>query len=941
MSDGGVGEVTSPLLPTKLFVPVPESDIVVRRRLLTTLDDAQRARVVLVSAPAGSGKTTLIADWVRQCTAPVGWVSLDPGDDEPATFIRYVVDALASLGPAVCPRTRALVASGAAPEPQLVAAALLSELAVTAAAAVVVLDDYHVIAEPAVHALLTLLIERAPPGVRFVVISRNDPPLPLARMRARAQLAEVREADLRFDLDEATELTGRLSRRELSRDAVVALTERTEGWAVGLQLAALALRQVADADAFVTEFKGTHAYVADYLADEVLASMSSEQQRFLVETAPLRRLTGALCDAALGRRGSTELLEALHRANLFLVPLDAERRWFRYHHLFADLLRRRGHDASSGNEGQRALLTRAADWCERTGALDDAIAYALQAGDTTRAADIVARNGVAMLASGQGVTILRWIGLLPDEVVQSSPDHCVIAAWALTLMQVYDRVGGVEDVAVERKGAQLTPTAHDPIGGYARRALEIFAVGSRAFPYVDDVEQHAQVLLATPDASKGPGGALRELEAARDATPETNQPLRAAAELRIGELCSLTGDYATGLAAHERARDFAVMAGAELLRVSATTGRAWILLLEGRLRELIATVNAELAERSSQRESLGTYGGNLHAFAAAAHLERNELDLARENLARAWRAFGASEDSADAWRGIVRFGRGRPRASHLTVHAVLWGFVTQMRLLIATGESTAVLRHLDELDASLPHATGAMDRAVLDALRVLALTRGTDRGRLRRWAPRESLGPVGSRYWDGTVRLTRARAALAVGDLAAAQRALEPVVADVAQGVCDLLSVEGLVLSVAAASPVGASGREEVLQLAERALEATAVDGRVAPWIDLGTAAVEPLEAAVRAGRASRDALAHAAVVLGAVQQDRASAGARSPSELSERELTVLRLLAAGQSNQQIAEALFLAVGSVKKHTHNIFAKLGVANRTQAAQAARDQGLLR
>jgi LuxR family transcriptional regulator, maltose regulon positive regulatory protein len=941
MTDGGTAQPSGPLLPTKLFIPVPEPDVVIRRRLLTAFDDARRARVVLVAAPAGSGKTTLVADWVRHCAEPVGWVSLDVGDDDPATFIKYVVDALASLGPTVCPRTRALMASGAAPEPQLVAQALLAELAATGAAAVVVLDDYHVIAAPAIHGLLTLLIERSPAAVRFVVISRNDPPLPLARMRARAQLAEVREADLRFDLDEATELTGRLSRRTLSRDAVVALTQRTEGWAVGLQLAALALRQAANPDDFVTEFTGTHAFVADYLTDEVLAAIPVEQQRFLVETAPLRRLTGALCDAALGRTGSAELLEALHRANLFLVPLDAERRWFRYHHLFADLLRRRWLDAGGGDDAQRALLARAVDWCERTGALDDAMAYALQAGDPARAADIVARHGVSLLASGQGVTALRWIGLLPDEVVQASPDHCVIAAWALTLMQVYDQEGGASDVEVERKGAPLTPTAHDPIGGYARRALEMLEEGRRAYPYVDDVEQHARVLLATADAAEGPVAALRALEAARDATPETNQPLRAAAELRIGELCSLSGDYATGLAAHERARDFAVMAGAELLRVSATTGRAWILLLEGRLRELIATVAAELSDRPTARESLGTYAGNLHAFAAAAHLERNELDSARSSLARAWAAFGATGDSADAWRGIVRFGRARPRASHLTVHAVLWGFVTQLRLLIVGGESASALRHLDALAASLPHAAGAMDRAVLDSLRVLALTRTGDRGSLRQWLQRTPVGPVGSRYWDGAVQLTRARAALAIDDVAEASRALAPLVAAASPGAGDLLEVEALVLSVAATPAVGASGREAVLQLTERALEVTAENGRVAPWLDLGALAIEPLEAAVRAGRGSTEALAHAAAVLGAVQQDLSIVGARGPGELSDRELTVLRLLAAGHTNQQIAEALFLAVGSVKKHTHNIFAKLGVANRTQAAQVARDRGLLR
>lgn len=926
------------LLPTKLFIPVLEPGVVERGRVLDLLDSSEGARLLLVSAPAGSGKTTLVANWIRRTGAPACWVSLDPGDDDPHAFLGYLVEALGSLGPDGCERTRALLASGS-PPPQAAVMSLVGDLVRSGVGGALVLDDLHVVSDPAVHGVLALLVERAPPAVRFVVITRSDPPLPLARMRARGQLQEIRESDLRFDPTEAAELLGRLCRRALRPESVAALARRTEGWAVGLQLAGLALRKAEDPEAFIAEFGGTHAYVADYLADEVLAGIPEEQQRFLIRTAPLRRLTGPLCDAALERSGSQALLDELSRANLFLVPLDGERRWYRYHHLFADLLlRRTGQDAEADREG---ILTRAAQWCEAHGDADAAIEYAVQAGDGTLAADLVARHGIHALAAGEGFTVLRWIRLLPDDVVQVSPDHCVIAAWALTLMHVHEPAGGLEDVEVERRGSALMPSPiHDPIGAYARRALAMLAAGRRAFPFVDDVEQHARVLLATADDEAGPEAALRALEEARDGTPEGNLALRAVAEIRVGELCGLLGRYDRGLAAQDRAREIAVRAGSELLRISALTGSALILLLQGRLEPLIAAVETELAGRRSLRESLGAYVGNLHATLAAALLERGDLEGAGGRLARAWGAWGASGDPADAWRSVASFGRPRPRASHLTVHGVLWGFATHIRLLIRRGDPDAALRQLDEVERSMSTSASATHRVVVDSLRVRAWTATGERTRLRqRWRD-DPPAPSGVAYWDHIARVTRARAALGAGEPRAARETLAPLLDGSPEVDRDLAYAEALILDAIAASAMGTGHEPVAAGRTAEALEVTGSEGRTAPWVDAGPAVIPLLEMVIGGGGGGGDALAHALALLKGMRTGPVMGSEPGAIPLSERELAVLRLLAAGHTNEEIARALFLAVGTVKKHTHNIFGKLGVSNRTQAAQLAGERGLL-
>jgi LuxR family maltose regulon positive regulatory protein len=378
------------LLATKLHLPRTRPGFVVRPRLADRLAPAQAGELTLVCAPAGFGKTALLADWARRDPRPVAWLSLDDADNDPARFWRHVAAALETVCPGVADRVAALLQGLQPTSFEAVVTTLVNELAGVTGEVVLLLDDYHLIQAPQVHQSMELLLAHLPSQLRLVLASRADPPLPLARLRARGQLAELRERDLRFSPEETAELLRTAVGSELPEAAVVALADRTEGWVAGLQLAALSLQGRINPAAFIDGFSGSHRYVLDYLTEEVLDGQPDHLVRFLLETSILERLCGPLCDAVTGRADSQALLEQVERANLFLVPLDEVRGWWRYHHLFADLLRARL--AREQPERVPELHTSAAAWSEEHGLVDDAVRHALAAGELAWVARLVEQH---------------------------------------------------------------------------------------------------------------------------------------------------------------------------------------------------------------------------------------------------------------------------------------------------------------------------------------------------------------------------------------------------------------------------------------------------------------------------------------------------------------------------------------------------------------------
>jgi LuxR family maltose regulon positive regulatory protein len=420
-------QVQSPLVGTKLRAPVGVHDYRERPRLGARLDGAldDPTRLTLVSAPPGYGKTVAVAGWLKAGAVPHAWLSLDASDNDLARFTRYLAAALQAVRSEAGEATLALLRPGTNPAPDLVCATLLDELAANDEPFVLVLDDYQVITVEPIQRLVRFFIERGPPFVHLVLLTREDPSLPLARLRAHGRLVELRADDLRYTGEEASAYLAEAG-VALEPELVERLVERTEGWIAGLQLAAISLRDAADAPAAVDAFGGSQRFVLDYLADEVLAGLDVDLRSFLARTSIADRFTAELCRELAGRDDAAELLDRIERANLFLVPLDAERRWYRYHHLFADYLR-----AQLGEDERCELHERAADYLEAQRLRPEAIDHALAAGSLTRATELIEREARPRFEAGELATLLGWLDALPAECVSVNAELVSLQGWSL------------------------------------------------------------------------------------------------------------------------------------------------------------------------------------------------------------------------------------------------------------------------------------------------------------------------------------------------------------------------------------------------------------------------------------------------------------------------------------------------------------------------------
>jgi ATP/maltotriose-dependent transcriptional regulator MalT len=608
------------LLATKLHIPRTRPDFVARPQLTDRLTNGTAGAIVLVCAPAGFGKTTLLADWARRSQRPVAWLSLDEADNDPARFWRHVAAALERVREGVGERVAGLLR----PPPrsfEAVVTALLNELAAQPAEVALMLDDYHAIEAEPVHGSLVFLLEHLPPSLCLVLASRIDPPLPLARLRARRQLVEVRAADLRFTPEEAAELLHSAAGLDLPEAAVAALAERTEGWVAGLQLAALSLRGRTDVAGFLQSFTGSHRYVMDYLAEEVLDRQPAEVRSFLLETSVLERLCGSLCDAVIGRTDSQQLLEAIERANLFLMPLDEVRGWWRYHHLFADLLRARL--ARERPERVPALHRAAAAWSEAHGLVDDAIRHALAADDHEWVLRVAEQHITAAMARSEGATLTRWLAALPTEVVRSRPRLC--------LLQAYRALGEGRPVPLQRwlQDAEQALAAADAA---AAAPSEPAPVGWAA-GWLTNVPGSLAVLRA--ELARLRGEPKRTIELAREALaglPAGRHILRSLASWNLARGRWLAGELAEAepALAHIVAERLAI--GEHYLALIACWDLGRVQATQGRLRAATATYRRALESGAEAGPAAHPAVGIAHVGLAEVLCEQDELDAALDQV---------------------------------------------------------------------------------------------------------------------------------------------------------------------------------------------------------------------------------------------------------------------------------------------------------------------
>ncbi len=896
------------LLATKLYIPSPRPNLVLRPRLTARLAEALRLRhrLTLVSAQAGSGKTTLVSEWLHGQERPATWLSLDANDNDPRRFFSYLVAALNQVDIKVDQAALGQLEAPQLPGAEAVVAALINAVATSAIPFLLVLDDYHLIQDEWIHQAVGFLAEHQPPEVHLILLTRVDPPLPLARLRGRGQVTEIRDADLRFTEEEAAQFLNQVMELDLPAEAVSTLEWRTEGWIAGLQMAAISMlgREEGDLNAFIQAFGGTNRYILDYLMEEVLHQQTPAIQNFLIETSILDRMCSALCDAVRYSEAATPASQAilahLERTNLFVTPLDDERRWYRYHHLFADLLKSTLRQRRSADE-IRQLHRCASRWHQGEGNLEEAMVHAMAAQDFERAASMIDENIASMLSRSEAPVLLGWIEKLPQEIVRGRPWIDVFRANALALSGRLEELDPLLD-DVEGRVEPTAPRASELLGhiaairayvanlrGDAARVIEMAALTEK---YLQQEHQNTRGMVAY---------ALAETYFAGDDMEGASQ-----ASLKMLKVGEETGRL--------------------LMAIPALCDLAAISKVQGRLHqaeERYSRARQWLEERSGLDSRV-----------------RCPLEVGLTDLLREWNQLDAAHEHAVT--GIAysrRYG----------VYSLLVsGYVALMRVLQAQGDVEGALDALRDAEGTMrAHHVRLATSIELKSARVVQWLAAGDVETASRCAEECSGG-------SELEQIALARLWLAQGRAADARRLLDRGRALAEAGGRAGRLIEILCLQALALEAQGLPDEAEAaLSLA---LSLARPEGYVRVFLDLGSPLYELLmqSAAQEAGPEARIMEGYVRDLLDAFQRERETQRRRgvdvvprpptltaaSVDALTERELEVLRLLAAGLSNKEIAGRLVVAPSTVKQHLKNIYGKLEVHSRTQAVSRGRELDLL-
>jgi LuxR family maltose regulon positive regulatory protein len=902
--------VLTALLESKYRIPSRRNGTVARPRLTARLGAA--AAVTLLSAPAGFGKTTLLTEWLATVPADsrsIAWLSVDERDNDPGLFWRYVVTAIRAATTEVGEAALQLLGSSAATEAALTA--LLNDLGRLSKDLVLVLDDYHLIEATAVHEAMTYLIEHQPPGLQLVLGTRLDPALPLARLRAGGQLVQLRAADLRFTADEAATYLNDSMELGLDGGDVAALAGRTEGWIAALQLAALSMQGRDDPGAFIAGFAGDHRYVVDYLAEEVLARQPVGVRNFLLETSVLDRLTGSLCDAVTAGTGGNTTLVALERANLFLVPLDDKREWYRYHHLFADVLRAHLVEERADEGGE--LHNRASEWFEANGDRSQAINHALAGRDFARAADLMELAMPVMRRERREVELGRWVRVLPDEVVQLRPVLAMafvgVLAQALDFATIGKRLSDIERSLGSTDGpVPSQPPAH---------LIVLDAVGYQSLAASIEVYR-AALALTSSDLDRAVGHARRALSL----TPAEDHLVRAAAGALAGLASWATGDLAGAHAAYTEAVDGLASDGslADVLGCCITLGD--IRRTQGRLTDAVRTYQWALGLRAPNPAAEPVRGSaDMHVALADVSIERDDLRAAAEHLATSQR---------------LGEHNGLPQNPYR------WRMVTA-RLRETEGDLDGALELIEQADRVYAGDFSPNVRPV-PAMRARLFIRCGELTEASLWAQQRQLSATDElSYLQEYEHITLARLLLAryrsdrdrpvIED---ALGLLERLLAVAEDGARAGNVMELLVLLAIAEQ----SRRNDTAALAalQRAVTLAEPEGYVRLFADEGA----PMAALLRTLIKQSASAGYLRRLLAATAKTapHVAGTQRQFDTLSERELDVLRLLGTDLGGPEIARQLSVSLNTVRTHTKNIYAKLGVTSRRAAVRQGHELELL-
>jgi LuxR family maltose regulon positive regulatory protein len=863
--------------------------------LVERLNAGRAGKLVLLSAPAGYGKTALLGEWIAQADLSAAWLSLDEGEDDLFRFLAYVVAALQNVDLGIGREWADALDAPQPPPADEILTLLLNDLAATQDSLVLILDDYHAITAQAVHRALAFLLEHLPAQVLLVIAARADPPFSLSRLRGSGQLLELRAADLRFTHQEIAALFSHLAPADLSGDWIAALAARSEGWIAGLHMVALSLRDVDDLAGFVASLSGTQRHIADYLADQVLDRQPPDVQVFMLQTSILSRLSGSLCDVVTGRSGSQALLEQLERDNLFVVPLDDRRAWYRYHRLFADLLRVRLDRRWPGHA--RQLHRRASEWFAASGDLDAAIAHAMAGCDLARALALLDQHAEALWARGQYATLLKWLDELGQDRLRPWPR-----------LRVHHALTSIMAGELSAGSARLQALERDLGTGSQDAAEQSFLNGmvaaGRAYLAYDQRSTSEIIAYARQALEHLPG----------------SSPLwRGGLAVVLGSAYEHDGDVKSATQAFSDALAAGKALDSPFLSLTASVHLAINRAYQGQLRRAVAVCQEQL---STGRLASIPAAGTLHAAWGDVLREWNELRQARRHVEQGCRL-------SERGRGVAM------RA---------WCRLALVQLCFSERDLAGAERVLQGLEglAEAPSWVGAgiaayrariwLAQGKLDLAERLLSERGLgvdDRPSFLHLQEYMALARL--RIAQGVESSSSSSLADAVRLLGRLRRATE------AGGWTGKL-IQVLVLLALARHAQGETGQS--LSLLNDALILAEPEGFVRVFLDEGEWMTSLLRQA--AARADLSAYARPLLSFACLSPVGPGSGASRPliEPLSERELQVLRLIAEGLSNREIGERLFITTGTVKVHASNIYSKLGVSGRVQAVAWARELNLL-
>ncbi len=874
--------MTSSILATKLYIPTLRPNHVSRQSVLEHLDENLNYKLTVVAAPPGYGKTSLLSIWSQEREIPTSWLSLDSDDNDPALFLQYLIAALQTINSKTGTASLALLQSPQLSSKTAILSALINDLAKIQDNFILILDDYHWIEQQEVHESLNYLIDHMPPQMHIIIASRSDPPLQLSQLRVRNQLLEIRQSDLRMKPEEAEEFLNSSMGLNLSNAQVDILDSRTEGWVAGLQLAALSLREREDIDAFINTFSGSHRFVIDYLADEVIANQPPEVRSFLRNTAILDRFSAPLCDDLIEGDNAKDILRYLEETNLFLIPLDDQREWYRYHHLFQDYLR-----VEIEGENQAALHEKAAGWFIAHELLPEAVKHAILSGDDDLAIQVISQAAPLAIEKGTFVSLFGWFDALPDEVVKQNAVLSLYKGFALFFTESY---------------REALP--------YARAAQENMPEDLSSSTYGQLLCIQAHIALFENDLKD----VIRYSRDALEYLAEDDTFFRSLTLNILGQVLEMRGDVVSAVDIYRQGFDSGYRAG-EIIGTMVVFTNLVISLNElGRLNEATAICHKLYSEIGQEEFSGRSLANAIYLPWSHLSYEINQLEEAREQAQRALEALTQSKIT----QGIVLSQYVLARIYLIDRH---WDRFSQLindgiQLAKRTGTANTHGAWFSALEAEANLQKGKIDSVI-------------------HWVETAGFSPEDKpHHWLEWSYFTYSRFLLRQNRILDAQKILKTMENSAKEG--QRLRKLITIYLLTALADLGQGDRKSAIQHLEAALSIAAPQGYQRAFLDEDQAILELLPEVRHIAPKFVDEL----TAKSSHVPELSPIPDLLHEPLSERELEVLNLVAKGYSNRQIAEALYVTIGTVKKHLNNIFSKLQVKNRTQAVAKARELNLL-